>query len=221
MKMDCDMKIRRGFTLIELLVVIAIVAVIAAVLLPAVVLSTRRAHETNCVNNLRQIGVALSLYEQDYETMPKHGAFLWGSNYIKTPKVLLCDDDQSGDWAHKSWPETYPGVTKPHTPTSYLYALDHVPGIWEEMVKRDSKVGIVACQVHGERRLRYDEPVAYEGKMLRLRLDGGVSLGRCKPVKTQEKNGITGELLRSKWLFTDLRYHDAGDVDNMEPVVLD
>jgi prepilin-type N-terminal cleavage/methylation domain-containing protein len=55
---------RRAFTLIELLVVIAIIAVLIALLLPAVQAAREAARRANCVNNLKQIGLAMHNYEQ-------------------------------------------------------------------------------------------------------------------------------------------------------------
>jgi prepilin-type N-terminal cleavage/methylation domain-containing protein/prepilin-type processing-associated H-X9-DG protein len=69
----CAMRHRRGFTLIELLVVIAIIALLIALLLPAVQAAREAARRAQCVNNLKQIGIALHNYHQANDSFPPGG----------------------------------------------------------------------------------------------------------------------------------------------------
>ena len=71
MAVNCDRTRRRlpfrscGFTLIELLVVIAVIAILAALLLPTLASAKAKAHRVSCVNNLREWGLAMSMYAED------------------------------------------------------------------------------------------------------------------------------------------------------------
>ncbi|CUU34615.1 MAG: DUF1559 domain-containing protein [Armatimonadetes bacterium] len=72
----------KGFTLIELLVVIAIIAILAAILFPVFAQAREKARQTGCLSNVKQIGLGVQMYAQDYDEYVPRNA------YADPPRVL-------------------------------------------------------------------------------------------------------------------------------------
>ena len=78
---------RKGFTLIELLVVIAIIAILAAILFPVFAQAREQARSTACLSNMKQIGLALKMYAQDYDEEYAMGTYHSPRNWEVNPDV--------------------------------------------------------------------------------------------------------------------------------------
>ncbi len=102
---------KKSFTLIELLVVIAIIAILAAILFPAFARVRESARRSSCQSNLKQIGLGIEQYKQDYDgTYPMAYFYVNGSSsangynqwtgtiqpYVKSTQLFVCPSDPNG-----------------------------------------------------------------------------------------------------------------------------
>ena len=98
------MKNKYGFTLIELLVVIAIIAILAAILFPVFAKVREKARAISCLSNMKQLGLAVAQYTQDFDETEPNGYNKFGAEngwasqifpYVKSVAAFACPDDSS------------------------------------------------------------------------------------------------------------------------------
>jgi type II secretory pathway pseudopilin PulG len=131
------MSAKRGFTLGEVVVVVICLGILAVVLIPVLFQARLTPRRSSCKNNLRQIGIALHLYADDFDnafptvedvppefdTEPGHTVqalqLLYTLNYTDNPKIFSCPSTPS------SYNDFKPGSTLKATSTSYAYDPRH------------------------------------------------------------------------------------------------
>ena len=115
----------RGFTLTELLVVMTIIALLTGLLVPALAVSRRRAQQSVCVSNLRQIHMAYSAYETDY----LDGLFSEGLSTVNMGGVPEEYYDERSDWAG-DWTGLWPGQLEPYLKNVEVYECPSADVRW-------------------------------------------------------------------------------------------
>jgi prepilin-type N-terminal cleavage/methylation domain-containing protein len=93
-------RVALGFTLVELLVVIAIIGILVALLLPAIQAARESARRSQCINNIRQLGIACHLHVETYGFLPSAG---WGDWWVGCPD-MGAGESQPGNWTYQLLP---------------------------------------------------------------------------------------------------------------------
>jgi len=124
-----------GFTLIELLVVIAIIAILAAILFPVFAKAREKARTTSCTNNLRQLGMGMLMYSQDYdERLPiGYRGPTWCADFASWKQLILPYVKNTQLFICPSAGEKYPcpaGSQLPYTATYGTNAYWSESGIY-------------------------------------------------------------------------------------------
>lgn len=169
-----------AFTVVELLTVVAIVAVIATLLSSAMASARRRSQQVVCRNNLRQVALAVEMYQDETSRRPRSVTRLvTRPSLLPAAKVLVCPADPgarhpgatspSSGWGNQvnasqepsagrmgtpeegSWENEVREVSE-HVAFSYLHPLSWRREAWQRLMQgKASHVGTVACQLHGVR----------------------------------------------------------------------
>jgi len=206
---------RQGFTLIELLVVIAIIAILAAILFPVFARARENARRASCQSNLKQIGLGIMQYTQDYDEKMVPFRWRWTGTfsempfpslvqpYVKSAQLFKCPSNTStGNINDTPRPE----YNIPAIPRSYLanagdQSVTEGPGDARPMREAPSSPSLAAFN-----------NVATTIIITEHKNNSSIDLWRRSTVYSSATSGLQGHLGTTNFLFAD------GHVKSMKPI---
>ncbi len=202
---------KKGVTLIEVLIVIAIIALLMALLLPVLLSARKKAHETTCISNMRQLVAALLQYRQDHGDFPPFVQYVFP--YTKNQEIFLCPYDFARELGGANWvggSNRY--ASENRISLSYFYFADPV-GNYRRQVELlpqvDPNHGVLACLLHGSCPSycrNVSRPVienCCQGLTLRARIDGSLQRVYTYMRPCNASDNLPTEI-RDRWkFFTD------------------
>jgi prepilin-type N-terminal cleavage/methylation domain-containing protein len=155
----------RGFTLIELLVVVAIIAILAAMLMPALRRAREAGRRAHCINNLRQIGIGIHMYTEDFSGSPPlflvdpgnramgypgGNTYYLEKGYVENINCFICLDDRTDGHIRfdLGW-EYFDNTSYAYHMGPYQQTTDAGKRWLKDQIKRwDARFIVAACPWH-------------------------------------------------------------------------